>query len=136
PNNKKEGLPMRNLKRLLIVLVLTIIYVYVCHISMLPSDIILMQGETLNLNTVFGLNVQDEETMQASSSLNNSIVEETGQMDLSLNLFHLFSVKDVTVNVIPKTTVIPVGKAIGMKLYTEGVLVVGMSEIEGKKPYE
>ena len=127
---------MRNLKRLLIVLVLTIIYVYVCNIGMLPSDIILMQGETLNLNTVFGLNVQDEETMQASSSLNNSIVEETGQMDLSLNLFNLFSVKDVTVNVIPKTTVIPVGKAIGMKLYTEGVLVVGMSEIEGKKPYE
>lgn len=127
---------MRILKRLLIVLILTIIYVYVCNISMLPSDIILMQGETLNLNTVFGLNVQDEETMQASSSLNNSIVEETGQMDLSLNLFNLFSVKDVTVNVIPKTTVIPVGKAIGMKLYTEGVLVVGMSEIEGKKPYE
>ena len=29
--------------------------------------------------------------------------------------------------------VIPVGKAIGMKLYTDGVLVVGMSEIEGKK---
>lgn len=127
---------MRILKRLLIVLILTIIYVYVCNISMLPSDIILMQGETLNLNTVFGLNVQDEETMQASSSLNNSIVEETGQMDLSLNLFNLFSVKDVTVNVIPKTTVIPVGKAIGMKLYTEGLLVVGMSEIEGKKPYE
>ena len=127
---------MRIFKKLLIVLILTIVYVYVCNISMLPSDIILMQGETLNLNTVFGLNVQDEETMQASSSLNNSIVEETGQMDLSLNLFNLFSVKDVTVNVIPKTTVIPVGKAIGMKLYTEGVLVVGMSEIEGKKPYE
>ena len=28
------------------------------------------------------------------------------------------------------------GNAIGMKLYTAGVLVVGMSEIEGKKPYE
>lgn len=26
----------------------------------------------------------------------------------------------------------PIGKAIGMKLYTQGVLVVGMSEIEGK----
>lgn len=127
---------MRIFKKLLIVLILTIVYVYVCNISMLPSDIILIQGETLNLNTIFGLNVKDEETMQASSSLNNSIVEETGQMNLNLNLFNLFSVKDVTVNVIPKTTVIPVGKAIGMKLYTEGVLVVGMSEIEGKKPYE
>ena len=37
---------------------------------------------------------------------------------------------------ISKTSVVPIGKAIGMKLYTDGVLVVGMSEIEGKRPYE
>ena len=48
---------------------------------------------------------------------------------------------NVNVSVIPKTTVIPVGTAIGMKLYTKGVLVVGMSQIdtennEKKKPYE
>ena len=41
----------------------------------------------------------------------------------------------------PKAKVIPVGKIAGLKLYTSGVLVVGMSEIEGKdnqryKPYE
>lgn len=127
---------MEILKRVLFILILVIIYVYVCNISMLPNDIILMQGETLKLKTIFGLNVQNEETMQASSNLNNSIVEETGKMNLNLNLFNLFSVKNVTVNVIPKTTVIPIGKAIGMKLYTKGVLVVGMSEIEGQKPYE
>ena len=127
---------MKILKRVLLIFILAIIYVYVCNITMLPSDIILMQGETLRLKTIFGLNVQNEETMQASSNLNNSIVEETGKMNLNLNLFNLFSVKNVTVNVIPKTTVIPIGKAIGMKLYTKGVLVVGMSEIEGQKPYE
>ena len=127
---------MEILKRVLLIFILAIIYVYVCNITMLPSDIILMQGETLRLKTIFGLNVQNEETMQASSNLNNSIVEETGKMNLNLNLFNLFSVKNVTVNVIPKTTVIPIGKAIGMKLYTKGVLVVGMSEIEGQKPYE
>ena len=80
--------------------------------------------------------MKNAETMQASSNLNNSIVDETGKMTLNLSLFNLFPVKDVTVNVIPKTSVIPLGKAIGMKMYTEGVLVVGMSEIEGKKPYE
>ena len=47
----------------------------------------------------------------------------------------------VDVNIIPKTKVIPVGSIAGVKLYTNGVLVVGMSEIEGKdnkkyKPYE
>ena len=127
---------MKNLKKILIIIFILIIYIYVCNISMLPNNIILMQGEALNLNTFLGINIKNSNVVTASSNLNNSIVEETGKMELKLNLFNLFSVKDVTVNVIPKTTVVPLGKAIGMKLYTEGVLVVGMSEIEGKKPYE
>ena len=74
--------------------------------------------------------------MQTASSLNKTKVNEVGKIDLNLSLFQLFTVKNIQVNVIPKTTVVPVGAAIGMKLYTDGVLVVGMSEIEGKKPYE
>ena len=127
---------MKKIKKILIVIILVLIYIYVCNISMLPNNIILMQGEVLNLNTVLGVNVKNAKTVTAASNLNNSIFEETGKMNLELNLFNLFSVKDVTVNVIPKTTVIPLGKAIGMKMYTKGVLVVGMSEIEGQKPYE
>ena len=127
---------MRFYKKILTVLSVLIVYIYVCNISMLPDNITLMQGETLNLNTIFGIKLNSSETMQASSNLNNKIVENVGKLDLSLDLFDIFSVKDVTVNVIPKTKVIPVGKAIGMKMYTEGVLVVGMSEIEGEKPYQ
>lgn len=127
---------MKFIKKFLIIIVITIIYIYTCNITMMPNNIILMQGETLNLNTIFGLGLKNEETMQASSSLNNQVVEQTGKLDLNLNLFNLFPVKDVTVQVLPKTTVIPLGKAIGMKLYTQGVLVVGMSEIEGRKPYQ
>ena len=127
---------MKFIKKFLIIIVITIIYIYTCNITMMPNNIILMQGETLNLNTIFGLGLKNEEAMQASSSLNNQVVEQTGKLDLNLNLFNLFSVKDVTVQVLPKTTVIPLGKAIGMKLYTQGVLVVGMSEIEGIKPYQ
>ena len=55
---------------------------------------------------------------------------------MNVNLFKHLNVSNVTVNVIPKTTVIPLGNAIGLKLYTQGVLGVGMSEIEGEKPYE
>ena len=130
---------MKKLKKILIVIILTLIYIYVCNISMLPNNIILMQGEALNLNTILGINVKSStlsNAVTASSNLNNSIAENTGKMELELDLFNLFPVKDVTVNVIPKTKVVPLGKAIGMRLYTEGVLVVGMSEIEGKKPYE
>lgn len=130
---------MKVFKKFFVILFLLVVYMYVCNISMLPNNIILMQGEALNLNTILGINVKSSSlsnAVTASSNLNNSIAENTGKMELELDLFNLFPVKDVTVNVIPKTKVVPLGKAIGMRLYTEGVLVVGMSEIEGKKPYE
>ncbi len=60
---------------------------------------------------------------------------------MKLNLFENIFLKDINIDVLPKTTVIPVGNIAGIKLYTSGVLVVGMSEIEGidnkkYKPYE
>ena len=66
---------------------------------------------------------------------------KVGTETVSLNLFNKIAIKDIQVSVLPKTTVIPVGNIAGVKLYTSGVLVVGMSEIEGTdnkiyKPYE
>lgn len=132
---------MKLTKRIVIVILLLVIYVYVCYISFLPSNYIIMQGEHIEINTLFGTSLvpkesNDFETVQTVSNLNHTKVEQVGKIDFSLNLFRLFKVKDLSVNVIPKTSVVPIGKAIGMKLYTDGVLVVGMSEIEGKRPYE
>ena len=58
-----------------------------------------------------------------------------------VKLFDIFTVKNVDISVIKKTKVIPVGQVVGLKLYTHGVLVVGLSEIvsddnERIKPYE
>ena len=47
-------------------------------------------------------------------------------------MFGTIPLKEIDVSVIPRTRVIPLGNTIGMKLYTEGVLVVGMSEIRGE----
>ena len=55
---------------------------------------------------------------------------------MGVKLFDSLNVANLTVKEKKKTTVIPLGNTIGLKLYTEGVLVVGMSEIEGEKPYE
>ena len=132
---------MKTIKKIIIIALLLIIYAYVCYVAFLPSNYIIMQGENLKINTLLGTSLipkesNNLETVQAVSNINQTKVEQVGKIDFSLNLFQLFKIKDVSVNVIPKTTVVPVGEAIGMKLYTDGVLVVGMSEIEGKKPYE
>ena len=48
----------------------------------------------------------------------------------SLKLFGLFPIKDVTVKVVDATSVIPCGTPFGIKMYTDGVLVVGMSDVD------
>lgn len=132
---------MKTIKKIIIITLLFIIYAYVCYVAFLPSNYIIMQGENLRINTLLGINLISEEsknleTVQTVSSINQTTVEQVGKIDFNLSLFNLFKIKDISVNVIPKTSVVPVGEAIGMKLYTDGVLVVGMSEIEGKRPYE
>lgn len=130
---------MKLLKKIIIITFLLVIYAYTCNVSLFSNSYIIMQGEELHLYTLLGINIEekgDYQTLQTSSSITQNKINKTGKIDLSLNLFNLIPLKKISVNVIPKTTVVPMGNAIGMKLYTAGVLVVGMSEIEGKKPYE
>ena len=124
---------MKNFKKILLILILFIILLYVTNISSIPNNLILIQGEDLNLKTLLGLNISslNGETVEAVNSDDTKISNKIGKVDLSLNLAG-FSVKDLTVNVIPNTVVIPSGETIGLRLYTSGVLVVGMSEIQGE----
>ena len=124
------------LKMLLLVFFLLIIYIYVLVIERIPSKITLFEGEKMELKTMLGIKIKDEglETVETSS---NSGYKQ----NLQVSLFENITLKNVDVSVIPKTKVIPLGNIAGVKLYTNGVLVVGMSEIEGidnkkYKPYE
>lgn len=123
---------MKKFFKILLILTLIIILVYLSNVTSIPDNLILMQGEELNIKTMFGLNLANSsgQTIEAMASDTEKISKEVGKLDLSLNLGN-FSLKDVTVNVIPNTVVIPGGEAIGLRLYTSGVLVVGMSEIVG-----
>ena len=123
---------MKKIKKILLILMLFIILVYVTNITSIPNDLILLQGENLNLKTILGLSISDinGQTIEAVNTDDDKISNNVGKVDLSLNLAG-FSVKDLTVNVIPNSVVILSGETIGLRLYTSGVLVVGMSEIQG-----
>ena len=124
------------MKKLLILLTLLILLAYASNITQIPQSIILFQGENLEISTLAGISLCEKEkykSMQTSSLLGEGIIEATenaGKTKLSLKIFDLIPIKDVTVDVIPKTKVVPVGATIGLKLYTKGVLVVGVSEVE------
>ena len=131
---------------IILISILFISLIYITNIASIPKNIIIFQGERLNLNTLVGIDVKPElknvenlKTVQASSNLEFD-EEYTGKINLSVNLFGI-NIKDITVNVLETTEVVPLGELVGLKLYTNGVLVVGMSEISGidkntYKPYE
>ena len=134
---------MKKLFKIMILLtVLLIIYVYILVISNIPDEITIFEGENLSLKTIFGMTLHSEdEVLEVSANSGEKTINKIGNETLSISLFDKLFLKSIDVSVLPKTTVIPVGNIAGVKLYTNGVLVVGMSEIEGEdsktyKPYE
>ena len=133
---------MRRLLKISILMVLFFLYIYVLTIESIPDSIILFEGENLNIKTIFGLNISkdDYKAIQTSSTstINNNQAKNSS---ININILGKIPVKDVSVSVLPRTTVIPVGTVAGVKLYTNGVLIVGMTEVQGidnqkHKPYE
>ena len=137
----------KNLKialRAFIVSFLLVVLIYVCDITNLPDKVILFEGETLNLNTIFGINLETEfasnpniqrlgnnETVTVDAEAEDANkIDCTGRINLSVKLLGA-KVKEISVDIIENKGVVPVGRVIGVKLYTNGVLVVGMSEIYG-----
>lgn len=143
---------MKKTRKILIIAfilcILISIYLYVCAIDAIPKSAILFEGENLRVKTLFGLTLQTEEK-QYKSILTSATSEEKkenqksslGTTNVKVKLFNSITVKEVNVSVIERATVVPIGQVAGLKLYTSGVLVVGMSEIKGLdnekyKPYE
>ena len=111
------------LKMLLLVFFLVVIYSYTLVITNIPKNIILFQGENLKLENILGLNFRSSiETL--SQDENKKISENTGKSSIEVSLFNKIFVKEIEVDVLPKTKVVPVGNIAGVKLYTSGVLVV------------
>ncbi|MCI8621773.1 MAG: PDZ domain-containing protein [Clostridia bacterium] len=144
----------KHLKRTIIALSLLFLLtalIYISNITNLPENVILFEGEALDLKTLLGINIETE----YSSNPNIEKIEEgktitvsadaketshTGNLNLKVSLLGV-KVKEINVDIIENVEVVPLGTLIGVKLYTNGVLVVGMSEITGKdmeryKPYE
>lgn len=127
---------MKIFRKFILILFLLILLIYVTNITAIPNSILLFKGEELNLGQIFGIYIEENReynTVQTSSILND--IEKVEKSTIKLKLFNTISVKEIEVNTIPETTVIPVGNIVGLELYASGVLVVGKTEIEGQKPY-
>ncbi len=111
---------MKNLKAIIIFFILIILYIYVANITLIPKQIILLENENYKIKKFIG--VDTIETVSTSNDNGNTL-------NVDVTLFGQ-KVKSLTIDTIENVEVVPIGKIIGMKLYTNGVLIVGMSEVE------
>ena len=133
---------MKITRKIIIIVFLFIIYVYSVIISKMPNRIIITDGDNLEFHKYLGIsyNINNKklDSIQVSSSFND---ENQINKTIEVKLFDFINIKKINIDYIQNINVIPVGQLTGIKLYTNGVLVVGMSEIKSLddikfKPYE
>ena len=103
---------MKLAKKIFIIILLLIIYSYVFVITQIPENIVLLEGEKINLNPILGisLNIENNQTVSASSNIGQKVSNNTNTAKLSVNLFNSIPIKQSKVDIIPKTKVVPVRK--------------------------
>ena len=145
---------MRNLKtyqKILIVLFASILAVvasaYIKVMISIPGELVLIEGEEYiyNLNSLFPLNIKvdqegvlnlnGEKTVAAGRNINFSDpvslrTIKNGSVKLNMRFFGLLPVKTVRVDIVPSRQVAACGNTVGVKLKIDGILVIGVSDVE------
>ena len=94
--------------------------------AMLPDSYYIASGDKLSLNTVIEIEAQVQEKAVQSVKSEALPLSQTA----TLKLFGVIPVKDVELLEVETPVLIPGGNPFGIKLLMEGVMVVGMGEIE------
>lgn len=123
---------MKRIKIIITIIFLFIIYLYAVNISFIPNSIVLLDGENFEFKSLPGIT-----TSEVQETLNNNY----NVSNMEFKLLGTIPLKNTNITRIENIEVVPIGKIIGLKLYTDGVLIVGKSEIEDIrsnliKPYE
>lgn len=104
-----------------------------------PNHINIFEGELLNLRSSspytidapanFGGVLEEDGSVGADDAYVKA--DKTGSYEVNLKLFGIIPVRTVEVNVQPQREIVPCGSTIGIKIFTQGLVCVGTSEIKG-----
>ena len=127
---------MKYLKRIGILVILLVIYIYVAFVTLFPDSIVLMQGEKISVFSLWGIHLKEASNINTSlgeyslgtsqakvvgntpeeEKDNEKVANNAGKIQLTFSLFDTIPIKEVSVSVIPKTKVIPLRKCYRIKI--------------------
>ena len=109
-------------------------FLYITNIDKIPDEIVLFQNENYEINYLKGIDIEGENISARDSFLNKIAKVKSnlvGNNKLTLSAFGGIMKKDISVSVLPATSVKVGGDTIGIRLYSKGVLVIGESPVQG-----
>ena len=92
-----------------------------------PAQFYVVEGNALELSGA--MTVSDQKN-DSGGLIRASALSAGSTYHATLKLFGLFPVKEVAVKVVDQPLVVPCGTPFGIKMYTDGVLVVSMSDVD------
>lgn len=91
-----------------------------------PDHYYNVEGETFSVSSMFGIQVNTsyEEDAAAQAGTDTPVSQQVG-----LSLFGIIPIKTATVDTVPEIMLAPCGTPFGVKILTDGVIVVGLNDI-------
>lgn len=90
----------------------------------LPDSFFLPAGRELSVGSELPVTVRCDDSLREEGTVKNR----------TLMLFDTFPIKTVTANEVERPVLTACGQAFGIKLMTDGVMVIGLEELEGSCP--
>lgn len=106
------------------------VFAYLSILDYIPDTISVQRGGTVSMGSFLPVTKtvkSEDDTVESFGMLHT---EECGTYQMECRLLGIIPVKDVTVNIVDETQVIPCGVPIGIYIHSKGVLVVDIAEIE------
>lgn len=131
---KEVGLARKIAGGLLLMMVAWGIFSPTAHaLRQLPDAFRLAVGQEYDVNTgVAVLSSMDESLLSLQDGKMQG--KALGETDVMVNLFGLLPIRKVRVQVEDALRVVPGGHAVGIALAMKGVMVVGVSDVDGQSP--
>lgn len=93
----------------------------------LGEDYKINRGETLEINTIIPVTAEYDGTLASRAALTRNVGDS---FEVDLKMFGVIPFSTVKVEVVDEMYVAVLGNPFGMKLYTEGVLVIDLTDVD------
>jgi stage IV sporulation protein B len=124
-----------------------ICFIYISLFLLIPGELVLLEGEEyiyqyqnifpLGISTDAGkdgiIQLKNSSKQQDDFKVQSSVVlksNKRGNIELTVSILELIPLKTIKVDVVPNSKLVVCGNTIGIKLEVDGILVVGMMEVE------